>query len=162
MPLGTLHYAFPSKELLIKAVIEDVMEEISEVLRRAADIGGGLENTIRRGIETYWSELVLDQPELHLMQHELFIYALRTPGLANLGRWQIENYSRIVAAWCQEAASDAGEVSAVPFDTLARVIVASNIGVVLQYLADPDPARCRRDLQAVIEMVVNLADVRSR
>ena len=65
------------------------------------------------------------------MQHELVIYALRTPGLENLARWQFERYSRVVAAWCQEAATSAGESCAVPFETLARLLVAQNIGLVL-------------------------------
>ena len=159
VPLGTLHYAFASKDLMIRAVIEDLTAEIATVLRNA-DTGSGLEHAIRQGMETYWIKVVEGKPELPLMQHELFIFALRTPGMENLGRWQMENYSRVVAAWCQEAASKAGEICSVPFDALARVIVASNIGIVLQYIADPDPARSRRDLQAVIDLMVHLAGVR--
>jgi AcrR family transcriptional regulator len=160
VPLGTLHYVFPSKELLLKAVIEDSMEEISGVLEAAAALDAGLEHAIRQGVASYWTQLVVGDPRLQLMQHELLIYALRTPGLENLGRWQVERYSRIVAAWCQGAAMNAGESCAVPFDTLARIIVASMIGIVLQYIGDPDDARSRQDLQVVIDMVVGLADPR--
>ena len=35
VPLGTLHYVFPSKELLITAVIQDVTDEVSAVFRAA-------------------------------------------------------------------------------------------------------------------------------
>ena len=94
------------------------------------------------------------------MQHELIIYALRTPGLENLARWQFERYSRVVAAWCQEAANSAGESCAVPFDTLARVLVAQNIGLVLQYVSDPDEARSAQDVQTVIDLIIHLAGVR--
>lgn len=155
--LGTLHYVFPSKELLFKAVIEDVMEEIAAVLDAAADIDSGLENAIRRGLETYWTQMVAGNPRLQLMLHELLIYALRTPGLENMGRWQIEGYSRIVAAWCQEAATNSGESCAVPFDTLARVIVAAVLGIILQYVSDPDEARSRRDRLVIADMLVDLA-----
>jgi len=78
-------------------------------------------------------------------------------GLESMARWQYDRYARIVAAWCQEAASNAGEICAVPFDTLARVLVAAVDGVILQYVCDPDVTRSREDLQAVIEMVVGLA-----
>ena len=78
-------------------------------------------------------------------------------GLESLARWQYERYARIVAAWCQEAASNAGETCAVPFDTLARVVVAAVDGVILQYVCDPDVTRSREDLQAVTEMVISLA-----
>ncbi len=159
VPLGTLHYVFPSKELLLKAVIEDVVEEIAGVLDDA-DIDSGLEHAIRHGLRNFWTQLVIGNPRLQLMQYELVIYALRTPSLENLARWQFERYCRIVAAWCQEAASNAGEVCAVPFDMLARVLVAVVDGVILQYVSDPDDTRSRRDLDAATEMVVHLAGVR--
>ena len=160
VPLGTLHYVFPSKELLLTAVIEHVMEEIAGLLAKSADTGHGLEHALRRGVEDYWARLVVGQSELHLMQHELVIYALRTPGLENLARWQFERYSRVVAAWCQDAASRAGESCAVPFDTLARLLVAQNIGLVLQYVSDPDEARAAKDVQTAIDLIVHLAGVR--
>ncbi len=159
VPLGTLHYVFPSKELLITAVLEDVREEVSAVFT-AAETDAGLEHALRRGLENYWRELVVNDPASALMRHELFVYALRTASLESLARWQIEGYSRIVAEWCQEAGNNAGEICAVPFDTLGRVLVGSVIGITLQYLSDRDQARSRRDLQAVIEMLVCLAAVR--
>ena len=33
IPLGTLQYVFPSKELLLRAVIEDVVEELAALLK---------------------------------------------------------------------------------------------------------------------------------
>ena len=62
VPLGTLHYVFPSKELLLRAVIEDVMEEIAGLLAKAADTGSGLEHALRRGVEDYWARLVVASP----------------------------------------------------------------------------------------------------
>jgi AcrR family transcriptional regulator len=159
VPLGTLHYVFPTKELLITAVLEDIRDEVSAVFR-SSEVDAGLEHAIRHGVENYWQRLVVSQPELALMRHEVFIYSLRTPGLERLARWQIEGYSRIVAEWCQEAAGNAGEICSVPFDTLGRVLVGSVIGIVLHYLSDHDPDRSRRDLQAAMEMLVRLADVR--
>ena len=58
----------------------------------------------------------MGQPQLALMRHEMFVYALRTPGLERLAQWQIEGYARIVAEWCQESAGRAGETCAVPFE----------------------------------------------
>ena len=159
VPLGTLHYVFPTKELLITAVLEDVREEVSAVFT-AAETESGLDHAIRYGVENYWEQLVVNDPELALMRHELFVYALGTPGLESLARWQVEGYNRIVAEWCQEAANNAGELCAVPFDTLGRILVGSVMGMVLQYLGDRDQARSRRDLQAVSEMLVRLAAVR--
>ena len=155
--LGTVSYVFPSKEMLLRAVIEDVTAEIAEVLKSSVDTGRGLEHAIRHGLEHFWSTLVEDQEGLQIIQYELTIYALRTAGLESLARWQYERYARIVAAWCQEAASNAGETCAVPFDTLARVLVAGMDGLILQFVCDPDVTRAREDLQAVTEMLISLA-----
>jgi AcrR family transcriptional regulator len=160
VPLGTLSYVFGSKEQLLKAVIQDVTEEIAEVLAESAQTDRGLEQAIRAGIETFWTRLVADERWLQVMQYELVMYSLRTPGLDHLARWQTERYCRIVAAWCQQAANDAGELCAVPFDALARVMVASVDGIILQFVADPDDARSRRDLAMLTEMLVDLAGIR--
>ena len=154
--IGTLYYVFPTKEQLITAVIEDVTEEVSAVFR-AATTDAGLDHAIRNGLDSYWEQLVVNDPQLALMRHELFGYALRTPGLEPMARWQMEGYTRIVAEWAQQAASDAGDTCAVPFDTLARVLVANVMGLVLHYLSDHDKARSQRDLHAVADMLVALA-----
>jgi AcrR family transcriptional regulator len=159
VPLGTLHYVFPTKEQLIAAVLEDIRDEVSAVFR-SAEIDAGLEHAIRHGVENYWQRLVVTQPDLALMRHELFVYALRSPGLDRLARWQIEGYAEIVAEWCQLAAGNAGETCAVPFDTLGRVLVGTISGNVLLYLADGDAHRARRNLKAIVEMLVRLAEVR--
>ena len=158
VPLGTLHYVFATKELLITAVLEDIRDEVSAVFE-ATETSAGLEAAIRDVVQNYWKQLVVKDPALAVMRHELFVYALRTPGLENLARWQIEGYTRIVSEWSQEAAGKAGETCAVPFDTLARVLVGSVIGIVLHYLSDHDRTRSERDLRAAMEMLVRLADV---
>ena len=155
--LGTVTYVFPSKEMLLRAVIEDVAAGIAEVLKSSADTGRGLEHAIRDGVQRFWTTLVEDQEGLQIIQYELTTYALRTPGLQSMARWQYDRYARIVAAWCQEAASKAGETCAVPFDTLARVLVAAVDGLILQFVCDPDMTRAREDLQAIIDMAVSLA-----
>ena len=102
----------------------------------------------------------MGDPRLPLMRQELFLYAVRTPGLENLARRQVEGYGQIVAEWCQDAANNAGEVCEVPFETLARALVGGTLGLAMHYLGDPDQARSRQDVEALAEMVVRLAAVR--
>jgi len=154
--IGTLYYIFPAKEQMITAVLEDVREEVSAVFQ-AAETHAGLEHALRHGLDNYWKQLVVNDPHQALMRHELFAYTLRTPGQEHLGRWQIEGYTRIVAEWCQQAASIAGEVCAVSFETLARALVGSVMGLVLEFLSDQDRARSERDLQTLTDMLVLLA-----
>lgn len=160
IPLGTLQYVFPSKELLLRAVIEDVVEEIAALLKEDVELGGGLEGAIRHGVSAFWSRLVAEERGLQLMQYELTTYALRTSGQEDLARWQYEQYCGVVATWLQEAADNAGETSAVPYARLARVMVAGIDGLILQHVCDPDAARSREDLDAMIAMLVGLTGVR--
>ena len=159
IPLGTLQYVFPSKQGLLKAVIEDVVEEISGVLRGVSETETGLENAIRHGVRNFWSQLVDEHRNLQLVQYELVTHALRAPGLDDLPAWQYERYTQVVAHWCQEAARRAGERCAVSFERLARVLVAGIDGLILQHVVSPDPARSTEDLESLSEMLIALAAV---
>ena len=75
--LGTVTYVFKSKEMLLRAVIEDVTAEIAEVLKSSPDTGRGLEYAIRQGLDRFWATLVEEQEGLQIIQYELTIYALR-------------------------------------------------------------------------------------
>jgi len=97
IPLGTLQYVFPTKQGLLRAVIEDVVEEIADLLRSSAELEAGLEHAIRRGLHNFWEKLVVDHRNLQLVQYELVTHALRTPGLEELPRWQYERYTEVVA-----------------------------------------------------------------
>jgi AcrR family transcriptional regulator len=160
VPLGTLQYVFPTKERLLRAVIEDVVDEIEAVFRESARVEGGLAHAIRHGLDAFWSQLVAEDLNLQIMQGELLNYALRTPGHEHLARWQYERYAAVVTDWCRRAADNAGEVCAVPFDRLARVVLAGVDGLILQYVSDPDPERARADLDDVIDMVIAHARIR--
>ena len=117
VPLGTLSYVFGSKEQLLKAVIEDVSKEIAEVLRESAETDKGLEHAIRAGTETFWETpgggRAMAPGDAVRAGH------VRARGRRVSSIWRggsTERYCRIVAAWCQEAANNAGELCAVPFD----------------------------------------------
>lgn len=157
VPLATMQYVFPSKEKLLRAVIEDVVEEISGVLQASAATDQGLENAIRQGLDTFWTRLVQGGRELQLLQYELTMYALRTPGSEDLARLQYQRYADVVAQWCRQAAEQAGETAAVSFDHLARTLVAGVDGLILQYVCDPDDARARQGRETLANMVIGLA-----
>jgi AcrR family transcriptional regulator len=157
IPLGTLQHVFPSKQQLLQAVIEQMIDDISDVLQRSADTDAGLAHAIGNGMRNFWSALVADERELQVVQYELVTHALRTPGLENLADLQYRRYAGAVETWCSEAAERAGEISAVPLERLARVVLAAVDGLILQHIASPDPVRSAEDLEAVVAMVVALA-----
>ena len=159
VPLGTMQHAFKSKRELLQAVVDDVNDEIADVLGTSTTSDGGLEEVIRRNLTTFWSSLVTGHSELQLMQYELTTHALRSAGHERLANWQYRRYSENVARWCEDAAERAGEQCAVPFEQLARLIVAGLDGLILQHLCDPDDRRSAQDLEALINMAISLADI---
>lgn len=160
IPLGTLQHVFPTKQKLLRAVIEDVVEEIAEVLRTSADLDDGLEHAVRQGIRGFWNTLVVGHNNLQLVQFELVVQALRTPGLEDLARWQYERYVDVVAHWCEQAAARAQETVAISYRSMARTILAGIDGLIVQYVVDPDPARADEDLDTLITMILGAAAVR--
>ncbi|QLL07266.1 TetR/AcrR family transcriptional regulator [Mycobacterium vicinigordonae] len=162
IPLGTLQYVFPTKQGLLRAVFEDIVAEIAELLRNSAELEAGLARAIRVGLRSFWAELVVNHRDLQLVQLELVTHALRTPGLEELPRWQYEQYTEIVAHWCETAAAKAGETSAIPFDRLARVLVAGIDGLILQHVISSDTERALADLDVLADTVIALATVRAQ
>lgn len=161
VPLGTMQYAFRSKELLLRAVIEDVVQEIAEVLKVTADREQGLAHAIRHGLSTFWAELVSGHADLQRMQYELALYSQRTPGQEDLARRQFELYSEAVAEWCEAAAVAAGESCSVPFDQLARLLVGGIDGLIIQGICAPDDVRSRADVEVLADMVISFAQIQS-
>lgn len=156
VPLGTMQYIFPTKELLLRAVIENVVDEIADVLKALACADHGLEHAIRTALTSFWDQLVDSHRGLQLMQYELTVYSLRAAGQEELARWQYERYANVIAEWCQLAAHNAGETCRVPFGQLARVILAGMDGLILQHVCDPNKKRSKENLDALIETFISL------
>jgi AcrR family transcriptional regulator len=155
IPLGTLQYVFPAKHQLLRAVIEDLVEELADNLMSSVPPGCDVEYAIGHGIRTFWNDLVIGDAEgVQLTQYELTTYALRTAGLEELARWQYERYTDVVAGWLQRAAT--------PVDArrLARLVIAGIDGLILQYVVNPDPDRGREDIEAMIAMITHHAEMR--
>jgi len=157
VPLGTVHYIFPSKEQLLRAVLEDVVEEISDAAGTAAGTETDFASAMRRTALEVWSDLVEAQPEKQLMQYELTMWALRTKGMADVARWQYELYLDVLATLWTKAAERGGVTLAVPADQLARLLLAGVDGLILQYLTIGDAERANADLEALVRELVRYA-----
>ncbi|WP_435220536.1 TetR/AcrR family transcriptional regulator [Streptomyces sp. Tue6028] len=158
IPLGTLHYVFPTKDQLLRAVTAKVIQDISDALRADLELDRGVEHAFRQGVTNFWSRLVESGLGLQIMQYELTTYSLRTEGPGGLARSQYERYGSLVTEFCEQAAQAAGERCAIGFDVLGRLTLALVDGLILQYVANPDDDRARRDLKHALDMIVLLAD----
>ncbi|WP_435593423.1 TetR/AcrR family transcriptional regulator [Nocardia sp. bgisy118] len=158
IPLGTLHYVFPTKDQLLRSVITTLIRDISDALRAELELDKGVEHALRHGITSFWKKLVDNQVGLQIMQYELMAYSLRSEAEGSLAQLQYERYSSVVTEFCEQAAQAAGERCAVGFDTLGRLALAQIDGLILQYASKPDPGRAQRDLNQALDMLVLFAD----
>jgi AcrR family transcriptional regulator len=158
---ATLLYYAGSKDALLLAVLREMMRLTGEIALAAAPTGLSPREAIRQSIIAFW-EHVEAAPELQIMQYELTLYALRNPESAWLAREQYDGYRVVVEERLREAYTSAGATCAIPFDVLARVIVAGLDGLILQFISDRTTARARRDLEALIAAVTALAEGATR
>jgi AcrR family transcriptional regulator len=158
---ATLLYYAGSKDALLLAVLREMMRLTSEIALAAAPTGLSPREAIRHSVTAFW-EHVEAAPELQIMQYELTLYALRNPESAWLAREQYDGYRAVVEERLREAYASAGATCAIPFDVLARVIVAGLDGLILQFISDRQAARARRDLEALIAAVIALAEGATR
>ncbi|MBU9763960.1 TetR/AcrR family transcriptional regulator [Mycobacterium sp. TNTM28] len=160
IPLGTLHYVFPSKDQLLRAVIAAVIDDVVATVHDTLQLDRGLAHALRHGVAAFWEALVEGDVGVQVMQYELAMYSVRTEGSQGLARLQYDRYSALVTEFCEQAARTAGERCAVDFATLGRLALGMLDGLIIQYIASPDGGRARRDLDRAIQLLVTLADPR--
>lgn len=158
IPLGTLHYVFPSKDEMLRAVIATVIDDVVDAVAAGLELDRGVAHALRHGVVNFWDALVARDAGLQIMQYELAMYSVRSQGAGGLAQLQYERYTALVSRFCERAAAAAGERCAVDFGTLGRLTLAVVDGLIVQYVASPDAERARRDLDRAIDMLVAFAD----
>src|SRR5438034_8397774 len=76
--IATLHYYFPTKEALIRGVVEHAMDRFRSTLAPHGSPGDQLRNHLRAV-----RELLRDEPELGAVMAELALRSARDPALAS-------------------------------------------------------------------------------
>jgi AcrR family transcriptional regulator len=157
VPLGTVSYIFATKEQLLQAVLEDVIEEIGTAVHGSAGSETDLGDVFRTSVLHVWSVLVEGRRGQQIMQYELTLWALRTPGMESLARRQYEMYLAVLAGSWANAADRLGVHLATPADQLARLFLAGLDGLILQRLALRRPEDSRHDVEALVTQMVRAA-----
>ncbi|MBJ8347188.1 TetR/AcrR family transcriptional regulator [Antrihabitans sp. YC2-6] len=158
IPLGTLHYVFPTKDEMLRAVIATIIDDVLVAVQADLELDRGVAHAIRHGVASFWDKLVDGEVGLQVMQYELAMYSVRSQDSGSLARLQYQRYTSLVTEFCEQAAQAAGERCAVDFETLGRLSLAMVDGLIVQYVANPDPDRARRDLNRAVDMIVLFAD----
>jgi AcrR family transcriptional regulator len=147
LALGAFHYAFRSKDELLRAVIERMASQISDVLDRLADgARRDLPSAVEAFIRGVW-DYVEANPEVQLAQYELTIHALRDPSLRELASWQYDRYSEITV---QALDGVPGAPTGDDLVELSRFLVATLDGLILHHCVQGDLESARRRLEQCI------------
>jgi AcrR family transcriptional regulator len=147
LALGAFHYAFRSKDELLRAVIERLTGQISAALAGAVDstrddLSSAVESIIR-GLWAY----VERHPDEQLAHYELTVHALRDETLRELAGWQYDQYTGVVVDALEgvEGAPTGQERT-----ELARFLVATLDGLILHHCVQGDLEAARRRLEQCV------------
>ncbi len=154
---ATLRYYFGSKDDLLFAVLQGMMEMTREVVLATMPDGQGLHEIIAACIRGFWA-YVEQMPELQVVQYELILYALRHPESAWLAREKYDGYCSVVETLFQRSFTTAGKTCPPSVAQLARFVVGSLDGLILQFISDRDAVRAREGLDYLIAMVIAQVD----
>ncbi len=146
--LATLHYHFDSKSALILAVLEASINEMTVAIREQVKSTSGLDDCIEQVLKASW-RWVMRTRTLQTVQYELTLYALRE-GAQWLAERQYEAYAHAYGDFLTEIARETGELSPKDCMTVARFMLAGVDGLILQELAQPNQARSKRSIDALV------------
>ena len=156
MPLASFHYAFRSRDELIREVIASVVEGEKAAAVDSLVAGVDLRTTVRAGLQAYF-DLVVARPSHEQAMFELFHYSLRTDDLADLPGAQYERYHAIARDVLEVGARLTGMRWVTPVDDVARLVVVFTDGVTLAWLGDRNADAAARTMDLAATAITALA-----
>ena len=156
MSLASFHYAFESRDAMMRDLIEFVVEHETDAAVPRLEPGSDVRSVIRTSLQGYLDGVRAD-PGREQVMFELMQYALRTPALAGLPVEQYSHYRSAVTGLLEGAASALGVRWSLPVDDVARMVVTITDGLTLAWLADRDDAAADRVITFAAESLAALA-----
>lgn len=157
MPLASFHYAVPSRDELLRDVVELVVaEEGSAALAPLMARAGGIRDATVLALTAYL-ELVKRDPGREQAMFELTQYALRTPALDDLPAEQYARYHALAIELLDTATAQHHPDWRVPMPDLARLLVSFTDGLTLAWLADRDDAAAARAIDLAADAIASFA-----
>jgi len=152
MPLASFHYAFESRDEMMRELVAFVVENESVAVFESFRFGTDVRESIRNGLTAYLETLAKDPGHEQVMS-EIMQYALRTPGLEHLARDQHARYRAVVADLLVTGALNANVEWTLPVEEVARLVVTMTDGITLGWLADRDTAAAHRVIEYATETI---------
>ncbi|MFT4124173.1 MAG: TetR family transcriptional regulator [Microbacteriaceae bacterium] len=154
MPLASFHYAFTSRDELMRELVEHVLDTEALAAAGTLQLGPVGDGDIRTGVRdalTAYLDTIVAEPSRELAMFEIAQYALRTPALRPLAAEQHARYRVVVSSLLELGAARAGVHWSTPVDDVARLVVTLTDGIALAWLAD-------RDREAALRVIDFAAD----
>jgi DNA-binding transcriptional regulator YbjK len=156
MSLASFHYAFESRDAMMRELIEFVVEHEANAAFTSMQSGSDVRGAISASLGGYLDGVKAD-PGREQVMFELMQYALRTPALAALPDEQYSRYRAAVTDLLEAAAAALDVHWTLPVDDVARVVVTITDGLTLAWLADRDDAAADRVIAFAADSLAALA-----
>jgi len=157
MSLASFHYAFTSRDEMMRELIAFVVENETAAVFTTIRFDAGVRDALRAGLQGYFDNVVAD-PGHEQVMFELMQYALRTPGIEHLAREQYDRYRAAVSGLLETGAENAGIRWSLPVEDVARLVVTISDGLTLGWLADRDTAAAMRVIEFAADSLSRLAE----
>jgi AcrR family transcriptional regulator len=161
MSLASFHYAFTSREELLRELVRRVVGRELSVATAGWRPEDGLAACLRAAAAGYLEHLEREPGQEQLML-ELTLLAVRRPDLQPIAREQYLAYTEAAGRLLQAAADVTGARWRRPVEELARLLVTLVDGATTTWLVDRDTGATRAALDAAVDLFVELHAEQSR
>ncbi|HEY1419482.1 MAG TPA: TetR/AcrR family transcriptional regulator [Candidatus Dormibacteraeota bacterium] len=128
--IATLHYYFPTKEALIRGVVDHAMESFRSTL----EPHGAPADQLRTHLRAV-RKLVLEQPDLGTVMGELALRSARDESMARLLEQMYEGWHLTVRGLLRRAVKEGGLAPEMDTDAVAALVLLSLSGMTLPTMA---------------------------
>src|SRR5258708_20785019 len=133
--IATLHYYFPTKESLIRAVLDQAMIRFRSTLTPHGSPADQLRNHLRAV-----RKLLIEEPELKAVMAELALRSGRDRSIAGIMAQMYDSWHKAVRGLLRRAVKDGGLRPELDSDGVAALLVATLTASTLPTLTGPVPS----------------------
>lgn len=153
MSLASFHYAVPSRDDLLRDVVELVVGSQDVAAFGTLDLDAPDLRTAVRAVLGSFLDIVRADPAREQAMFELTQYALRTPALAEFPQAQYRVYRDVAARLLEAGAARYGVSWDAPLADLAALVISLTDGATLAWLATRDDSAVERLLDLAADAI---------
>ena len=130
--IATLHYYFPTKESLIRAVLDHAMDRFRSTLAPHGSPSEQLRNYLRSA-----RTLLVEEPELGAVMAELALRSVRDESIGSIMNRMYDTWHVTLRGLLRRAVREGGLRPELDSDAVAALIIATLTSMTLPVMTDP-------------------------